>query len=422
MTQVLYRVSINPVKIVKIHNLSKIPRLLSLISAIGLFCAPHAAFALGIALPDQDAFAIARGNAFVATADDPAAIFYNPAGISQIGGLQTSVGAYGIVYQDTYRSAKASVNSETQLAGLPQVFSTWNISNYNLTFGVGTYSPYGLRMEWPNNAPFAGIGEMGQIDYYTLNLVAAYQLCPQLSIAAGPTFNYSEASLREIVPYAPGATFANEFKGRDTAEGFSAGILWHPTDRHSFGLSYRNSTDMNYQGHATLPAYPFTSTTGASANFHFPKTVNLGYSYRPTKDWNFEADANWTDWSTLQTVTLNPLPETVAFNWKPSWMFDFGATRYLGDGWRVSGGYIYSMNSVHDQTFNPLIPDSDRHIFSLGVGKKYDHFSWDVAYQLAWAPARDVTGDTSGASLGETANGRYEFLSHAITFNLGYHF
>jgi long-chain fatty acid transport protein len=50
---------------------------------LGVAAGPHAVFGLGIALPDQDAFATARGNAFVATANDPAAVYYNPAGISQ---------------------------------------------------------------------------------------------------------------------------------------------------------------------------------------------------------------------------------------------------------------------------------------------------------------------------------------------------
>ena len=40
----------------------------------------------GFRLPDQDAFATARAEAFVATADNPSAIYYNPAGISQLEG------------------------------------------------------------------------------------------------------------------------------------------------------------------------------------------------------------------------------------------------------------------------------------------------------------------------------------------------
>ena len=66
---------------------------------LGVLAGPSPVFGLGIALPDQDAFATARGNAFVATANDPAAVFYNPAGISQLDGFNASLGAYGIMLQ-----------------------------------------------------------------------------------------------------------------------------------------------------------------------------------------------------------------------------------------------------------------------------------------------------------------------------------
>lgn len=145
-------------------------------------------------------------------------------------------------------------------------------------------------------------------------------------------------------------------------------------------------------------------------------------TYRPTTNWNFEADVNWTDWSGLKTVPVVASPalppsDSLNFNWTPSWMLDFGVTRYLGSGWRLSGGYMYSENSVPDANFNPLVPDSDRHIFSLGVGKKCGRFSWDAAYQLGWGPARSVGGDAAVAP-----DGKYEFLSHALTINIGYHF
>ncbi|HXU75413.1 MAG TPA: hypothetical protein VN794_02540, partial [Methylomirabilota bacterium] len=54
---------------------------------------PGLALGLGSRIPNQDADAIARGNAFVATADNPAALYYNPAGISQLEGQQIHVGS-----------------------------------------------------------------------------------------------------------------------------------------------------------------------------------------------------------------------------------------------------------------------------------------------------------------------------------------
>src|SRR5687768_12191734 len=54
-------------------------------AAVALCCTlPASSFALGIRIADQDARATARGNAFTATADNPSAIYYNPAGITQL--------------------------------------------------------------------------------------------------------------------------------------------------------------------------------------------------------------------------------------------------------------------------------------------------------------------------------------------------
>jgi len=62
------------------------------------------AWADGLILKDQDAEATARGNAFAATADNPSALYYNPAGITQLPGQQFRVGAYALTYQTRYRS------------------------------------------------------------------------------------------------------------------------------------------------------------------------------------------------------------------------------------------------------------------------------------------------------------------------------
>ena len=60
--------------------------------------------AAGFRLPDQDAFATARGEAFAATADNASAIYYNPAGISQLQGWNFRGGIYGIYLPLSYKS------------------------------------------------------------------------------------------------------------------------------------------------------------------------------------------------------------------------------------------------------------------------------------------------------------------------------
>ena len=69
---------------------------------------PAQVFGLGIRIADQDPFATARGNAFAATADNPSAIYYNPAGITQLHGQNANFSLYTIYLNSHYTSPAGS--------------------------------------------------------------------------------------------------------------------------------------------------------------------------------------------------------------------------------------------------------------------------------------------------------------------------
>ncbi len=79
---------------------------------------PGTACGAGYYLPNQDAFATARGNAFVATADTPAAVHYNPAGLTQLEEASIQAGFYSIVLGNRSNAggAKSKAKSELQAA------------------------------------------------------------------------------------------------------------------------------------------------------------------------------------------------------------------------------------------------------------------------------------------------------------------
>jgi long-chain fatty acid transport protein len=148
-----------------------------------------------------------------------------------------------------------------------------------------------------------------------------------------------------------------------------------------------------------------------------------------------EFDVDYTDWSSFGTVTIHqqePAPlgvsqnPEVIFNWQPSWMYELGVTRHFEDGWHVSAGYVYSENSVPDAYYTPLVTDLDRHFFSVGTGHKGRHFDFDVTYQFGYGPAHTVTGSNPSTLTGRTQNqnadGKYDFISHAVLVTVGLHF
>jgi|ERR1017187_2581060 long-chain fatty acid transport protein len=393
----------------------------------------------GYALPDQDAFATARGEAFVATADNPSAIFYNPAGITQLDGSNVRGGLYGIYLDPSYQrpGGSQSYNIDDKLHAIPQLFYTYSLQDkdWPVTFGLGVYAPFGLSEKWPQDTGFRTVATEGALKYYTINPVIAYKLPWNLSIAAGLMVNYANVDLRQgLTPIPNNDLF--RFKGDDWALGYNLGLMWQPIKQISLGANFRSATRMDLSGQTTtelngvLPA----TYSSASANYPFPLQATAGISYRPTEKWNLEFDAEYTDWSSLGNLTIHqsspnpvmPLSNIpLAFDWQSSWYYEFGATRYFDNGWHVSAGYIFNENSVPDAHYIPVVADVDKHFFSLGTGYKGKHFNFDIAYQLGYGPDHSVTG--SAAPLGypasyHPADGTYSFLSHAVSISAGWRF
>src|SRR5437762_2824595 len=132
---------------------------------------PWSALGLGSRIPNQDAEAIARGNAFAATADDPAAIYYNPAGITQLEGQHFQVGSlfYLNIYADYDSPSGERTENRTRIVPVPNLHYTITLKDLPLSFGLGVYAPFGLGMEWPDNAPFRNAGLEAKLNYLTLN-------------------------------------------------------------------------------------------------------------------------------------------------------------------------------------------------------------------------------------------------------------
>ena len=389
------------------------------------------AHGLGIRIVDQDAFATSRGEAFSATADNPSAIYYNPAGITQLDGTQVRVGLYGITLDsgvDPALPGARNVGSNYKIQAAPQLYLTYKSPKSPIALGLGVYAPFGFGLEYPDDASFRTLAKRGSIQYLAINPVVALEITKTLSLAVGGSINYGRVKLaRGIV------TRGDEFlfDGDGVGYGFNAGLLWKPHPMHSFGVMYRSESSTDFSGHthvhiptftAATPFGPFKvpgfdSRTDADLNFQFPQTVVAAYSFRPTPDWNIEFDVDWTDWDRLNTLTLHQATSdvTLPFNWKSSFMYEFGVTRKLPASFAVSAGYIYSENSVPNASFNPLIPDSNRHVFSTGIGQTFDRINWQLTYQYAYGPQRQVNNGT-------LADGAYRFQSNAISLSVGYRF
>jgi long-chain fatty acid transport protein len=413
----------------------------SLAGVFSIYAVAHSASAGGFDLPDQDAFAVGRGLAVVATADNPSAIFYNPAGLTQLPGDHFELGIYGIYLDPKYTAPGGgnTFHNQNPFGGVPQLYYVHGNEKQTFSFGLGIYAPSGLNNKWQDATGFRTLGTQGALQEIAVNPVVAFQVLPSLSIGGGLSANYANLDLRQGI-FWPNQSF-DQFRFQGDGWGLSGnfGLMWKPTEKLSIGASMQTGMKVNLDGyvaaynHVAIPAagFPaFAEKTGAKADFQFPLKVEAGISYRPTPHWNVELDVNYIDWSSLGTVTIQqahafpplfPQNIPITLNWQSSWYYELGATRYFDNGWHLSAGYLFNQNAVPDAHYNPLIADEDRHFFSVGIGRKGRRFDFDIAYQFGYGADRTVTGSAPSAS-GQTANGTYGFISHALAVSVGWHF
>ncbi len=400
-------------------------------------------FANGFRVVSHDAFAAARGEAFTATADNPSAIYYNPAGITQLEGTQIRGGLYSIYLNPEFSPPSGRVNSgqtyenDKQYAFAPDSFVTHQFKTVPITIGLGSYAPYGGSLEWPDSTGFRAVSERSQLSYLRINPVVAWKVCDSLSLAVGGSLDYAKLNLEQGILRRANPPNFFRFTGDGFSASYNAGILWSPHEKISFGATVRSSTTFVFDGKtgfAEEGAFP-TGTRDAKMGLTFPLTATFAVSYRPTPKWNFEFDADYADWSSVGNTTIkqNPAPPSgiqqdipVRLQWQASWMYSAGVTRYFDNGWHVSAGYLFNENSVPDAFYAPGVADLDRHFLTVGIGRKGKSIDFDVTYQFGYGPERTVSGSQPSSSpalfAGQNADGTYKFISHAILISAGLRF
>jgi long-chain fatty acid transport protein len=392
---------------------------------IAFLAASTTVFALGFRNPDQDARATAQGEAFVAQADSASAIYYNPAGLTQLEG--THLTSSGYLNFPSYRHSGGTaggVEMNTE-AFIPAFFAATDFGLKDWRFGLGVYVPFGQGVDYGENSPFRYLVTKSTMQVMDLAPTVAYRINDNLSIGAGASLYYGRVQQEQLVSFAafgaPDGRF--RFKGDGVGIGATAGVLWKINEQHAIGANYRSPFEIQYNGEAQVKYGPwfvpanYYGPSHASARIQYPQTAAIGYAYRPIKDLKIEFDIEWTNWDMLNDVKLhssNPSfdsdiapANTTHFDWMDSFFYELGAEWKFAEQWALRAGYIFSENSVPNHTFGPVVADTDRHIFSVGLGWTLQRIIVDFAYQYTLGESRDV-------SVGTVVDGTWKSNSHAI--------
>lgn len=409
-----------------------------------------AAGASGFAIIEQGVSGL--GNAYAgaaAAADDPATVYFNPAGLTRLDGTQFQAAAHVIRPRADFSNGRSALSPSVggaPLAGgdddggtvvaVPNLYLTHRI-NDRWSAGIGVNAPFGLETRYDDN--WVGRYHAIESELRTINVnpSIAFKPSERLSLGLGVSAQYIDARLTNALDTptlcggfalpacaAPGPTGADghvEVEGEDWSYGWNVGVLYEPTRTTRIGVAYRSSVKHTLEGDADFSGIPAALASGrqlfvdsdAKASIDLPETVSISSWQRISPKWAMMGDLSWTHWRRFDELRVEfdqgTTPDSVQpEDWENTWRVALGVNYYLDERWTLRFGAAYDESPIPSSSKRtPRIPGNNRTWLSLGASfRGAENLMFDVGY------AHLFVDDTSIAAVdqltGHRLDGEYD--------------
>ncbi|MFK5925373.1 MAG: OmpP1/FadL family transporter [Desulfuromusa sp.] len=422
------------------------------------------AFASGFGVFTQGASGLGQANAVVAHPVGPSSLYFNPALLNDISGRQLEIGTTGILAERTIKLDSGGSEDSDDGWNFPSHAYYTHQVNEKLSTGFGLFFPFGMSTKWDDNYEGRYLGTSGEMTTLNINPVISYRLNDKLSVAGGFSFLYLDTTLEKKINQTaayvitdlqlsggaggalpaltdPLSDIDQRFEGEGWGHGFNLGILYKATDHISIGATYRSHIDIDVEGKATfsnvdpLLAMVIADTNG-NADVRLPAQATAGIAFTPNDALVIEIGVRWEDWTStdelkvdLDYPVLGQTSDIIPRDWKSTWSYNLGGQYQINESFSISAGYLFGENAVPGSTFEPLIPDTDAHLFTLGTGWKTGAWTINAAFGYEHHDSRkkdNTLGDPLGSLLAGTptgtANGTYEAHIYLSSLSVAYQF
>lgn len=330
----------------------------------------------GFALIEQNASGL--GNAYAgqaAVAQDASTIFFNPAGLTHVGGRQVVLAGHLIAPSAEF-SGSASRSGPPflvptvgqggdagRLAFVPNGYLAMELTP-DLKLGVGLNAPFGLGTEY--DTPWAGEshGVKSDLKTYNLNPSLAWRLNEAWSLGLGLNWQRIEATLSSVHPV---TGVLQTMEGDDDSWGWNVGLLWQISAATRVGLAYRSQVEHGLEGSLAPTATPITAAVT------LPDTLSLSVFSRVNSAWDVLADVTRTGWKSFDELRILPAGggapiSLVTETWENAWRYSLGFNYHTGRNMTWRFGVAYDETPVPDAAHRtPRIPDEDRTWVAFGA-------------------------------------------------------
>lgn len=420
-----------------------LPKTASLVVA-GLVAAaamapPEPALAGGLYLPTRGVRPTARGGAFVAGADDLHSLWFNPAGLANLGGGESDKHALldvGFVSQDvTYERIDSGFNerdpveNESSGIAIPTLGLAVDLGDDVVVAG-GIYAPYAsLGRYAEDGAQRYSLVDLSDTLIAITQVSVGYRATDSLRIGIGLQNMVSSVVSTLVVNGCPGQTICapedpefdtvNQIQQRDYfSPSGVVGIQYDALERLRFGASFQLPFRVSGAGELSvrLPTSGFFADATvegdeATLDFTLPPIARFGVEFDVTERVAVEVGATLEFWSVHDTLAAKP--ENVRIENTPGvGSFEIGVldvAREFEDTvsvnlgieaqpvaslpLTVSAGYAYETGAAPDEYLTVMTVDGSKHLFAGGAGYKFGRLGTFVSAAFVRVEDRSVSPD-----------------------------
>lgn len=423
------------------------PRLIPALIAIAF---SGGASASGFQLLEQNASGL--GNSYAgsaAVAENASTIFYNPAGMTQLKGLQVSGGLTAIhtsyKFSDQGSSVGVLQNSGNGGDGggwgyLPNAYISWEATK-DLYLGLGIGAPFGLKTEYDN--PWQGGAQSLKFDIKTVNINPSIAWRANEFVSVGAGINYQKATAeyeRQVsVSTATRAATKMTLDLDDDAWGWNVGVLFNIAPSTKVGLSYRSAVkydltgDIKFDGPVAQNPLLGGAVTNraAKATLKLPDTWILSATHVLNDRFELLGDISWTGWSSIPKVDVinaqttgvgavsGNVAQTLDTNFRDTWRVAAGANYRYTDALKFKFGVAYDQTPVQGASTRLVsLPDNNRIWLSFGTQwKPTKDSAVDLGIAHLFVKDSKIDNDQSAAGRGRVTG---TFADSAWIFGLQY--
>jgi long-chain fatty acid transport protein len=413
----------------------------------------------GFALAEQSIAAMGMANAGVAAQvmSDASTIFYNPAGMSSLSGLNVAQGLHVISLNAKLQDAgsasglgQTAVPTNPGKVGEPTPVPTFFAAipySSQIVFGVGVSAPFGLKTEY--NEGWIGRYQalISDVKTFNLNPSISYKVNEQFSVGAGFNVMYFQAKLTNNVNYTavalrglqsqgvPAATLGQltpalanregfaQVKGDDLNFGFNVGAMYNITPDTRVGAGYRSSIKFNLGGDVRFTR---PDTTGLPASIagsvgliqnvgtpdgtvivdvETPAMITVSGVTKLTPRLTVAGDVTWTQWSTIPELkivrTNGAILNRVDYSWSDTMRYAVGVAYDYGSGITARAGLAYDESPVQDNLRTARLPDANRTWLSFGGSYQLNkRFRLDGAFTHILVKSAEINENLTATGAG----------------------